>query len=277
MADSTTPNLGLIQPQVGASSDTWGEKHNDNMATLDTQVHKRVDKTGDTLTGPLQGIGGEASVPMIAVIGSPGSGLYADPEVPNTFGISIDGVPILEYSEAGSVGTRLGVTTSLDLYVGAVLHAQLKGVQTDASNGGFDIYSRAGGSLVQRHRVNKDGWLGLGRNDPAAMLDVNGTQAANLVDMASGTAINLALGNFFKKTVGANTTFTFSNVPGARVCAIALELTNGGAYTLTWPASVRWPAGVVPLFTAAGIDLLVFVTYDGGTTWYGVLTAAGLA
>ena len=87
--------------------------------------------------------------------------------------------------------------------------------------------------------------------------------------------IDLVDGNFFSATLDQACTFTFSN-PAASgdFCGFSLALTNGGAFAITYPASVDFVGGVAPTLTAAGLDLLVFLTYDGGTTWLGLV--AGL-
>ena len=84
--------------------------------------------------------------------------------------------------------------------------------------------------------------------------------------------INLNNGNYFSKTVTGNITFAVSNIPSSGTAAsFVLDLTNGGAYTVTWFGGVDWPGGAAPTLTAAGRDVLGFFTYDGGSTWTGLL------
>ena len=82
--------------------------------------------------------------------------------------------------------------------------------------------------------------------------------------------INLTSGNYFTKTISTATTLTVSNVPATgTVAAFVLDLTNGGAGTITWWAGMKWVAGTAPTLTASGRDVLAFFTHDGGTTWSG--------
>lgn len=93
----------------------------------------------------------------------------------------------------------------------------------------------------------------------------------------SGSAVSFADGCVFTKTISANTTLTFTGVPSGKAATFNLILTNGGAYTVTWPASVKWTDGTAPDLTASGTDVLTFLTPDGGTTWYGTIALTGAA
>lgn len=84
--------------------------------------------------------------------------------------------------------------------------------------------------------------------------------------------IDLLAGNLFTKTITAITTLTVSNVPATGTAvSFILNLTNGGAFSITWWAGVKWAGGTVPTLTAAGRDVLGFFTHDGGTTWTGLV------
>jgi hypothetical protein len=90
----------------------------------------------------------------------------------------------------------------------------------------------------------------------------------------SGTrTINLALGNFISATVAGTTTFAFSNPLASPIaCGAILELTNGGSAAITW-TNVRWASGIAPTLTTSGVDILTFITDDGGTNWRGVVSS----
>jgi hypothetical protein len=90
----------------------------------------------------------------------------------------------------------------------------------------------------------------------------------------SASNIDVSTGAVFSKTISGTTTFTVSNVASSgSVTSFILELTNGGAYAISWWSGIKWAGGTVPTLTASGIDLLGFYTRDGGTTWRGLVLA----
>ena len=97
----------------------------------------------------------------------------------------------------------------------------------------------------------------------------------------SGTSptVNCETGNVFSLATTGNTTFTFTNPPASGTAyGFTLKVTAGGTHTLTWPASVDWAGGTAPDAPASGeTNVLVFITHDGGTTWYGFQAGAALA
>ena len=97
----------------------------------------------------------------------------------------------------------------------------------------------------------------------------------------SGTSptVNCHNGNVFALSTTANTTFTFTNPPASGTAfGFTLKLTAGGTHIITWPTSVDWAGGSAPDAPASGeTNVLVFITYDGGTTWYGFQAGAAMA
>jgi hypothetical protein len=97
--------------------------------------------------------------------------------------------------------------------------------------------------------------------------DILGSQRSGIVDVAA-LDINCSLGNYFIKSINANSTFTFSNVPTSRAYSFTLELTHTSG-SVTWPSTVRWPSEIAPLITAGRTSLFMFVTDNGGNRWRG--------
>ena len=87
---------------------------------------------------------------------------------------------------------------------------------------------------------------------------------------SGNVTISLADANFYSATTNANATWSFANAsPANTLSGVVLALSNGGAYDQTW-TNVDWAAGTAPTLTANGLDILVFVSYDAGTTWHGM-------
>ena len=88
-------------------------------------------------------------------------------------------------------------------------------------------------------------------------------------ETVSALDIDLSTGNYFTKTINANSTFTFSNPPASgTVGSFTLELTHTSG-TVTWPSSVKFNADTAPTLTTGKTHLFFFVTDDGGARYRG--------
>lgn len=99
-------------------------------------------------------------------------------------------------------------------------------------------------------------------------------EAVNAMGSCTGAqVVDLSLGNVVTATLTGSGTWTFSNVAASgKASTVMLILTNAGT-NITWSPVPKWPGGVAPTMTAAGVDILTFTTVDGGTTWHGVASS----
>lgn len=131
--------------------------------------------------------------------------------------------------------------------------------------------------------------LGLTQASKAVTADANGVvsfdngtieEVTTVTSSSNAATINLRDGNLFEHDLTENVTYTFSNPAAAgRASSFVLKvIQDSSARTITWPGSVDWPAATAPTLTATnnGVDVFVFFTIDGGTTYYGFVAGQAL-
>lgn len=115
--------------------------------------------------------------------------------------------------------------------------------------------------------------LGTKRLDNAFMRNYGEIKTAPTISAGTLT-LDLSSGNVFEVALNAAiTTLTISNpVATGTACSFTLVFTaDGTARSVTWGASVSWPAGTAPTLTSTNgkKDFFTFYTSNAGTNWYG--------
>tara|TARA_R100000697_G_scaffold43202_1_gene56237 strand:- start:49 stop:1230 length:1182 start_codon:yes stop_codon:yes gene_type:complete len=161
---------------------------------------------------------------------------------------------------------------------------------TNAGTIRFNCESNSHGVTVQgpahsaaaTYTVKLPDTLGLTQASGIVTSDANGVvtfdngkieESTAVTSSSNAATINLRDGDNFTHTLTENVTYTFSNpAASGKVSAFSLKVTqDSSARTITWPGSVDWAAATAPTLTATsgGVDVFVFFTNDGGTTYYG--------
>ena len=114
----------------------------------------------------------------------------------------------------------------------------------------------------------------------AVFKDYGETAVTNATSGATET-LDLESGNVFDLTLSANCTITLSNPPASGTSGsftLILRQDGTGSRTVTWPASVDWASATAPTLTtdASAVDVLTFMTVDGGTVWLGFVAGQAL-
>lgn len=105
--------------------------------------------------------------------------------------------------------------------------------------------------------------------------------AVAITSSSNAATLDLSASTNFTHTLTENVTYTFSNpATSGKTSAFTLKVTQDStARTITWPASVDWPGGETPTISdgSGDVDYFVFITTDGGTTYYGFVAGQLLA
>lgn len=269
MARPVTPNFGWELPEPDADWGVWGVVLNYVLMQVDSILGGAINAAGGIMSGVLQFFSGSSTTPGLAVSGDPDTGFYSDEA--GHIGLSVSSTPVLWAKDGEGVTIPDLQAETFSLVEDDVKQVSLSPDVIDSDNAGLEFQTRSSGTLAGRAAIAADGSLGAKTTAPRAAIDCNGGFVQSVVDLASGTAIDLRLGGFFTKTISGNTTLTFTNPASSGFQSFALRLTNGGSATITWPTSVDWGSALPPPLTASGVDTLVFYTHDGGTTYTGVL------
>ena len=269
-ANWTSANTVLAQGELGAETDTSKIKIGNGSTAwnslsylINTNGYAVYTDTTANFTGTLQE--GGSNVVTASDLGTNVATFLATPSSANLAGAVTN--------ETGSGALVFATSPTL---VTPVLGTPASGTMTNVTG------------LPPAGVVGTAAILGANTFTGAQNLADNTLQRANLLDYSEVTnaignatgakTIDLTLGNSVTATTTGATTWTFSNPTASdELCGFSLKLINGGSATQTWPTTVDWPAATAPTLTASGTDVLVFITCDGGTTWYGFVAGLALA
>lgn len=263
----SSANPTLAQGELGLETDTLKVKAGDGSTAWNSASY--LIDTGGYVTATYSG--------NVAITGS----LAGD-------NIKLDGNAISSTNTNGNI----------QLFPNGAGYTELYG-NTNAGTIRFNCENNSHGVTVQgpahsaaaTYTVKLPNTLGLTQASGLVTTDANGVATFDdgiseeyvaVTSSSNATAVNLRTGTNFSHTLTENTTFTFSNpAASGKFSAFTLKLVQDGSasgFTVTWPGAVDWPAATAPTLTATAnaVDYFVFITHDGGTTYYGFTAGQAL-
>ena len=265
-ANWSSANPTLAQGELGIETDTLKVKAgtgSGNWASLSYLID-----TGDYITSTFSG--------NVAITGS----LAGD-------NIKLDGNAISSTNTNGNI----------QLFPNGAGYTELYG-NTNAGTIRFNCENNSHGVTVQgpahsasaTYTVKLPNTLGLTQASGLVTSDANGVvsfdngtieESTTITSSSNAATLNLRDGNSFLHDLTENVTYTFSNpAASGKLSMFVLKVIQGSsARVITWPSSVDWAAATAPTLTATndGVDVFVFFTIDGGTTYYGFTAGQAMA
>jgi len=155
--------------------------------------------------------------------------------------------------------TKTEIDSQFDgYYTKTETNSLIDGVAGDVDAALEDYYDKTEIDSALAGKVSKSGDTMSGK---LGVVSVD-AQVEALGNVSGSKSIDVSAASTFTMTITGNTTFSFTNPPGAgRDQVVYLKITNGGAYTITWPQDTMFAGGEAPTLTEDGTDLLA-LWYD---------------